>query len=163
MAIQENDFPLTGTIVPAPAAALIMQSPDQSYVMQRRDYANGIFYPGHLGLFGGAYLEGEEFYDTAIREVKEETGLNLDGRITYLTKMTLGFEPFGHGPVDRIFYSANLTHGELSEIAVTEGAGFEVVDVCKLLMEELVVPYDAFAIWMHCNVPNNQQGFDQGT
>jgi 8-oxo-dGTP pyrophosphatase MutT (NUDIX family) len=46
-------------------------------LMQLRDDDPSIMFPGHWGLTGGASLEGESPEETARREVREETGIDL--------------------------------------------------------------------------------------
>ncbi|MDA8637307.1 NUDIX domain-containing protein [Rhodospirillales bacterium] len=147
----ERVFPFTGQIDPADASAVILTDDTGRYVVQRRDIKPGIFYPGHLGLFGGACNKGESFENAAVRELNEEISLNLEGRLTFFTRMTLGFEPFGKASVEREFFHAALSRDEVEKIIVREGVGFEAIKAETLLTVERMVPYDAFAVWLHCN------------
>ena len=145
------NFPFAGPLVPAHASAVILVFEPDRYVLQRRDNKPDIFYPGHLGLFGGALLDGESYEDAAIREVMEETELVLTRRLRFFSSMKLGFEPFRLEPVDRMFYTAELTEADLSVINVHEGQGMEIKTGQELLTNEQVVPYDSFALWLHVN------------
>lgn len=146
-----REFPYTGILSPADASAVILTNGDGLYVMQRRDKRPGIFYPGYLGLFGGACEKGEDYNQAAVRELREELSLELTGRLEFFSQTSLGFEPFGHGRVERVFFTGTLSNDEVSNIRLGEGAGVELVEVCQLLTAENVAPYDAFAIWLHCN------------
>lgn len=149
--MQPGHFPYTGPLEPDDAAAVVLTNAAGHYVMQVRDDKPGIFYPGHLGLFGGALLAGESYEQAAVRELEEELALRLPGRFTFLTQMTIGFEPIGHKSVERVFYTAELSADEIADIRIGEGQGYELVAAEPLLLQRRVVPYDAFAIWLHCN------------
>ena len=144
-------FPYSGPLQPANASAIILTNEDGFYLMQRRDDKPGIFYPGFLGLFGGACEEGENYMETAIRELEEEIGLSLNDRIEFLSQTTLGFEPLGHDRIERVFFHGILSTKEIESIQLGEGQGFELIDGKQLLKFERIVPYDAFAIWVHLN------------
>lgn len=149
--MQAGQFPYTGSLEPADASAVILTNAAGHYVMQLRDDKPGIFYPGHLGLFGGALHVGESYEQAAVRELEEELSLHLPERFTFLTRMTLGFEPIGQKSVERVFYTAELSDDEIAAIRVGEGQGYELVAAEPLLLQRRVVPYDAFAVWLHCN------------
>ena len=149
--MQAGQFPYTGPLNPIDASAVVLTGPAGQYVMQVRDDKTGVFYPGHLGLFGGALRNGESFEQAAVRELEEEISLNMEGRLTFLTRMTIGFEPMGAESVERVFYSAVLSADDIAEIQVDEGQGYDLVAAEPLLLDRRVVPYDAFAIWLHCN------------
>jgi len=141
-------------LAPANAAAVILVSEDGRYLMQRRDNIRGIFYPGHLGVFGGA-CDGDETYEqAAVRELEEELSLFLSGRLKYFSRMSFSFEPFGYGIVERVYYTATLTDREISSIRLGEGQGFELIEAGRLLSAERVAPYDSFVLWQHCNTQN---------
>jgi hypothetical protein len=57
----------------------------------------------------------------------------------------------GAESVERVFYSAVLSADDIAEIQVDEGQGYDLVAAEPLLLDRRVVPYDAFAIWLHCN------------
>jgi len=156
--MQAGHFPYTGSLEPADAAAVVLTIEDGRYVMQLRDDKPGIFYPGHFGLFGGAIEGDETFEQAAVRELEEELSLHLPGRLTFLTRMTLGFEPIGQKSVERVFYTAQLSEDEIVGIRVGEGQGYDLVAAEPLLLQRRVVPYDAFAIWLHCNAITRSEG-----
>ncbi len=149
-----SEFPFTGALVPKNASAVILINEDGLYIMQRRDDKPGIFYPGFLGLFGGACEDDESFMQTAVRELEEEISLDLEDRLKFFSQMTLGFEPMGCGHVERAFFTGCLSNQEIKNIQLGEGQGIELVEAKQLLKNEHVVPYDAFALWLHCNATN---------
>jgi 8-oxo-dGTP pyrophosphatase MutT (NUDIX family) len=59
------------------SAGVILVDRGGRVLMQLRDNNPAIMFPGHWGLTGGASLEGETPEQTARREVREETGLDL--------------------------------------------------------------------------------------
>lgn len=152
MNVEIKNYPLTGMLKPSDAAAVILTDEAGRYFMQCRDDTLGIFYPGHLGLFGGARETGESFEACGVRELREETNLELAGRLQYFMSSALSFEPFGMGSVERVFFTAVLTQEEISSAVIAEGRKAECLEGVLLLRQRLVVPYDAFAIWQHLNL-----------
>ncbi|NMM46283.1 NUDIX domain-containing protein [Rhodospirillaceae bacterium KN72] len=150
-----RNFPITGILKPADATAVIIWTPDGRYLMQVRDDIPGIFYPGHYGLFGGAREDGETFEECAIREVREELDLDIRGHLRPFTSCMLGFEPFGYGRVERVFFDCCLPEDALTGLVLTEGQRYELIDGETLLSMKRVTPYDAFALWQHINVRNS--------
>jgi 8-oxo-dGTP pyrophosphatase MutT (NUDIX family) len=63
------------------SAGVILVDREGRVLMQLRDDNPKIMYPGHWGLTGGAALAGETPDQTAVREVLEETGLQVEGRL----------------------------------------------------------------------------------
>jgi len=51
-----------------------------SILVMLRDRKNGISDPGRWGLIGGQRKKGERLKSTAVREIKEETGLSVNER-----------------------------------------------------------------------------------
>ena len=149
---EPRQFPFTGQLPPADASAVIITDDQDRYLLQRRDDKPDIFYPGCLGLFGGALEDGETFEEAAIREVQEELGLRLQAPFNRFTRMQLGFEPFGYDSVDRVFFTTRITNEEIQSIVLSEGAGFLLIEAQPLLTQERVVPYDALALWQHVNI-----------
>lgn len=59
-------------------AGVVLISPDDLVLLQRRDNKPGIVNPGGLTLFGGTVDDGESYDDGALRELAEELDLTLD-------------------------------------------------------------------------------------
>ncbi|MCR9219867.1 MAG: NUDIX domain-containing protein [Alphaproteobacteria bacterium] len=142
-------FPDTGKLIPASAAGAILWTADGRYLMQLRDDAPGIFYPGHVGFFGGAVEEGESLAECAVRELREETSLDLSGRLSCFSELTLDFRPFGRGFVTRACFEGELSVHEPAQVRLSEGVRCELVPGDVLLRERRVIPYDAFVLWQH--------------
>lgn len=51
--------------------------PDGMVLLQKRDNVSGIRYPGKWCFPGGTVEKGEDIFEAAIRELKEETGLEV--------------------------------------------------------------------------------------
>jgi 8-oxo-dGTP pyrophosphatase MutT (NUDIX family) len=152
MESEPSHYPLTGILEPADAAAVILTDETGRYFVQCRDDIPGIFYPGYVGLFGGAREAGETYQACAVRELREETSLDLTGRLRYFMSSTLSFEPFGMDDVERVFFTAVLTAREIDSAVIAEGRSALCMDGTTLLRRRNVVPYDAFAIWQHLNL-----------
>jgi len=59
------------------SAAVILISNNNEFLLQQRDDKPGITNPGQISCFGGAIETGEQPIDCAMREIKEETTLDL--------------------------------------------------------------------------------------
>ena len=129
------------------AAALILLD-DGRYLMQLRDDKPGIFYPDHWGLFGGAIESGEDAEGALRREIKEELGYDVRS-LAYFTTMDFGFDSIGANKAVRVFFEIRMASVDVPDLVLTEGRSLEAIAAENLLTERRVVPYDAFAIWMH--------------
>lgn len=154
-------YPLLGASVgsrtrlrPADAVAALLQLADGRYVMQLRDSNPNIFYPGHWGCFGGAVDDGEEPTAALVRELGEELGLSLSGaECRTFTRFTFDFGFAGHGVRLRTYFTVVLPQIDLAGLVLGEGADLAAFEPEILLAEHRIVPYDAFAIWMHHHRP----------
>lgn len=142
-------YPNTGKLTPADAAAVVLWTADGRYLVQVRDDKAGIFYPGHVGLFGGALEGAESMMECAVRELREETALDLSGRLAPFADITLDFTPFDYGPVARAYFEAELAEKEPAAVRLAEGRRCDLVPGEILLRERRVTPYDAFVLWQH--------------
>jgi len=140
----ESTDPLT--LTNAVAALLVLG--DGRYVMQLRDFKPHIFYPGHWGLFGGAIDPGESENDALRRELHEELGL-IAGIITRFVRLEFDLSPIGAGKVYRAVYEVPVADEQLAAFNLREGLACEALTAREILTERSVVPYDAFAVWMH--------------
>ena len=135
---------------PADAAAALIQLTDGRYVLQLRDARPDIFYPDHWGCFGGAIDPGETPEAALVRELDEELGLRLvESAVTRFTRFTHDFGFAGLGTIDRIYFHLSLP--DIAGLRLQEGAGIAAFAAEEALQGLRMVPYDAFALWMHHN------------
>jgi 8-oxo-dGTP pyrophosphatase MutT (NUDIX family) len=130
------------------AAALIVVGEDERYLMQLRDQKPNIFYPGYWGLFGGAIEHGESPEASLRRELEEELGLTVE-TIVYFTEFVFDFEFAGLRRYQRQFFEVRVSENVLPNLVLGEGTKMQTFAARELLTRTRVVPFDAFAIWMH--------------
>ncbi|MEJ0068897.1 MAG: NUDIX domain-containing protein [Pseudomonadota bacterium] len=97
--------------------AAIILTPDQRFVMQRRDSVPHIWYPGMWALFGGAIEPGETERQALFREIKEEIDVEISDA-TWFTRFQFDFGFAGGGMVSRAVFEVRL---DASQVA---GCGF---------------------------------------
>ncbi|MEM8811180.1 MAG: NUDIX domain-containing protein [Pseudomonadota bacterium] len=135
---------------PADAAVALMVDEDDRYVMQLRDAIPTIFFPDHWGCFGGALEPGESYEDGLIRELHEELDIDVsDMPIAVFTDFSFDFGFAGGGIVHRRFFEVRIPSSALASLTLSEGREIGVFPGPELLQKS-VVPYDRFALWMHC-------------
>jgi 8-oxo-dGTP pyrophosphatase MutT (NUDIX family) len=103
---------------PKQYAGAILVNPQGSIFLQRRDHKPGVVDPGLLSIFAGAAYPGESKERACIREIKEETGLDITNVMTYFNRFQ--FED----SYSDIFIVKNV---DFSEIKLGEGAGVECI------------------------------------
>ena len=133
---------------PTNASAAIITLNNCEYLFQLRSNINGIFYPNHWGLFGGALMPGENPKTGLTRELFEELGLKITD-LKYFTEFTFDFSPLHFGVISRKYYTTCIDYQQFESIKLGEGHAFELFEVDTFLSKSNIVPYDAFAIWMH--------------
>ncbi|PHR89713.1 MAG: hypothetical protein COA78_35730 [Blastopirellula sp.] len=136
---------------PGNASAVIVTNEDGRILMQLRDDKGGIFSPNRWGLPGGELENGETYIDGAIRELKEETGIDSTGYLEEFCRLTLDFKPFGYGFVERVIFKCSIEFARDHKTAVNEGQKMEFVDAVPILKSGRAVPYDEFCLWMYLN------------
>ena len=141
-----------GKLTPGNAVAGLIVLDDGRYLCQLRSQKSGIFYPDHWGLFGGAVEPGENAEAGLKRELQEELALAI-GNAEYFTEFTFDFSFCGLGHVWRRYYLVMLDRNELYRLQLGEGRKFRVFTARELLAQPRVVPYDAFAVWLHATRP----------
>ena len=135
-------------LTPGDASVALVVLDTGRYLMQLRSERPGIFYPGHWGLFGGALDAGENFEAGLKRELKEELGSDI-GTGCYFTEFTFDFGFRGMGKITRRYFEITLPAARVDDLVLGEGSAMKAFDAHDLLTRERVVPYDAFAIWLH--------------
>jgi len=149
--MQEDGFLiLKNRLTPSHAVAALIVLDDGRYLMQSRDQKQGIFYPGCWGLFGGAIDQGEDRLAALKRELMEEVGFSVKSAV-YFTCFDFDFTFAGYGKLTRIFYEVPMKVSDMAKLVLREGAGMKVFTASEILSESRVVPYDAFALWLHAN------------
>jgi 8-oxo-dGTP diphosphatase len=140
----------SGPLTAADAAAALIVDEHGRYLVQLRDAKPTIFFPDHWGCFGGALEPGESYEDGLRRELGEELGLVLADRpLRPFTHFSFDLGFMGQGAIGRSYYEVPITAATLSRLRLTEGREMRFFPGPDLLQER-VVPYDRFAIWMHC-------------
>jgi 8-oxo-dGTP pyrophosphatase MutT (NUDIX family) len=138
------------TLRPAHAVAALLQLSDGRYVMQLRDSNPAIFYPEHWGCFGGAVEPGEPPAVALVRELHEELAVTVaPADVTRFTEFSFDFGFAGDGIRLRTYYAIRLPRADIEGLVLGEGAGLAAFEAERLLAMPRVVPYDAFALWMH--------------
>jgi 8-oxo-dGTP pyrophosphatase MutT (NUDIX family) len=140
-------------LTPSDAVVALITLDDGRYLMQLRSQKVGIFYPGHWGLFGGAVDDGEDADTALARELREELSAEMDPPV-YFTEFTFDFSFRGLGRVWRRYYTAALPAARVPDLILGEGAAMKAFTAADVLKNERVVPYDAFAIWLHATQPH---------
>jgi 8-oxo-dGTP pyrophosphatase MutT (NUDIX family) len=138
------------TLRPAHAVAALLQLSDGRYLMQLRDSNPDIFYPDHWGCFGGAVDPGEAPAAALVRELREELRVAVaPTQVSRFTEFTFDFGFAGDGVRLRTYYAVTLPQSGLEGLVLGEGADLQAFEAQRLLAMPRLVPYDAFALWMH--------------
>lgn len=130
------------------AVAAIIVVDGEGYLLQHRDDLPEIWYPDHWGCFGGAMEPGETPEAALQRELDEELGC---GRLAMRRFASLNFDVpiLGPATIVRHYYEVTVTSGEVERFVLGEGRAMTCVDREGVLCRLRVVPYDAFALFLH--------------
>lgn len=130
------------------AVAAIILCEDGRYLLQLRDDSPHIWFPAHWGLFGGAIDPGEEPFAALQRELREE--LQLNGRTARrFVQFEFDLRELGQGRVWRAYYTIQTTAEERRSLRLGEGAAMKTLLPEEIFGKLRLVPYDAFALWLH--------------
>lgn len=146
--MSNDHFLNEGPLHPSDAAVALVVVDGTRYLMQLRDQKPGIFFPGHWGVFGGAVDPGENVEQALAREMEEELALR-HATARYFTSMDIDFGYCGLGIVKRSYFEIAIKASDIDRLILGEGSQMCAFEARTLLNNERVVPYDAFAIWMH--------------
>ena len=139
-----------GSLQPANAAVALIVDEAGRYLVQLRDAKPTIFFPQHWGCFGGAVEPGETDDDCLARELQEELDLDLSRcAVRHFTTFTFDFGFAGGSVIHRAFFEVRVADALLTRLKLAEGQAMRLFPGPQLLGMQ-VVPYDRFAIWMHC-------------
>lgn len=139
-------------LTPSNAVAALIHTRDCRYLLQHRDAVRTIFYPDHWGCFGGGIEHGEAPLDALRRELREELALDLDGcAVRLFSHFRFSVEPAGIAALDRFYYDIPIEPEVAERLRLGEGMGMKLVSGRDALHEFRLVPYDAFALWLHCH------------
>lgn len=133
------------------AVAALLVLPDGRYVMQLRDPIARIFYPDHWGCFGGAIDPGESPAAALRRELEEELEFTVEEAREF-TRFDFDFRMISPDQKSafRIYYEVHVSDAAFQRFVLHEGAAFRAFTAAELLETVRMVPYDAFALWLHC-------------
>jgi len=147
---EQADFFLSGDVNLTPSNAVVglIVCDDGKYLMQLRSQRPGIFYPGHWGLFGGAVDPGETADAALSRELREELGIEI-ADAEYFTEFSFDFGFCGQGRIWRRYYKIEIASSSVEEMILGEGSELRTFHARESLIGHRIVPYDAFAIWLH--------------
>ena len=139
-------------MMPGDAAAAIIHTGDGRYLLQHRDAIRSIFYPDHWGCFGGAMEAGESPLQALYRELREELAFDFEPHPTSkFGQFRFDVEAAKIPVFDRFYFDILINPAIVDELRLGEGAGMALVEGGKALHELRLVPYDGFALWLHCH------------
>ncbi len=131
-----------------PAAAGLIVVEGERFLMQHRDRIEGIIYPDHWGLFGGALDEDETPEEALRRELAEELGLAVE-RATYFTAVDYDFRFCGKGVTKRNYFVVPISAAQRAGLTLGEGQAMADFTAAEVLALDPVVPFDGFALWLY--------------
>ncbi len=136
---------------PDNAVAAIIKNPSNYYLLQLRDPVNGIFYPGHWGLFGGGVEKRDsDAKDCIIRELEEEINVSFSREnIVEFTNFTFDFSFANRGILYRTYFEMQISQEQINNIKLGEGSDYGFFHINEILLDKKVVPYDLYALWLH--------------
>lgn len=118
--------------------------------MQLRDNRGGIFFPDHWGLFGGGIEESEQSIEALRRELREELSLEI-AEVHPLTRFEFDLTSMGLPRISRDFFEVRLPASVVPSLRLGEGVAAQAFTREQVLDSLRLVPYDAFALWLHAN------------
>lgn len=95
------------------SVVLMKERGNGAFLVQKRAKGEGIVYPGRLGLFGGRQEPGETPEICALREIKEETGIDLDPANISLLARLLAHDEFGNLSFGHIYFAEDLSRQQV--------------------------------------------------
>lgn len=111
---------------------VVIRNPVGAVLMHLRDQRDDICWPNYWSVLGGGVEPGETFLEAAVREAREESGL----QVTDMVEVCEVVDVQGSGQLLRVF--AGFYHGEASQLVVGEGQRLE-----------FILPH----VWPHIDIP----------
>jgi len=109
-----------------PSAEILLTNRNKRIILQRRDNKPNITNPGKATTFGGTIELGETPSKGALREINEETNLNLNKEdLIFVKKYERTKEVDGE---DNDLYCFLVENVDESKLEVYEGQGFEIAN-----------------------------------
>ena len=94
-------------LTPENASAAIIKDEQYNFLFQKRDANKKIFFPNHLGLFGGAKHHNESYIQAVKRELSEEIGFTPK-KIKYFMNLKFDLKKNKKKEVNRFFYICTI-------------------------------------------------------
>jgi 8-oxo-dGTP pyrophosphatase MutT (NUDIX family) len=129
------------------AVAAFLCLEDGRYLLQLRDDAAHIWYPGFWGLFGGGIESGEDLIAALRRELREELELDL-GEAHLFTSFAFDLQTIGRRTYYRHFFEVPVTATAWQRVVLREGSEVGAFTGEEALSLPRLSPYDAFALFM---------------
>ena len=129
------------------AVAAIIEVDGSRYLFQKRDDRDGIWYPDHWGVFGGAIDAGESAEMALRRELWEELRFSVAHSRTFID-MAFDMDATGLGQYRRRYFHIAMSEGEASRLELGEGKAMALFDERQILDQIDLVPYDAFVLFL---------------
>ena len=130
------------------AAAAILVTEDERFLLQHRDARPDIWFPDFWGLFGGAIEEGETPERALKRELDEELGLR-PATMRYFTQVCFDLRPWDLDIRLRYVFEVSVTTAELRGATLREGQAMRLFTADKILRESKLTPYDSLALRLY--------------
>ena len=130
------------------AAAALLVSEDERYLMQLRDDKPGLRLAGHWALFGGAVEAGESLEQTLRRELREE----LEFTAPALSWLAQSVHVLPRGPARILkldFFVVPISELDVPRMRQREGQAKRLFALEDLVHEPRVAPWDLAAVMIH--------------
>jgi 8-oxo-dGTP pyrophosphatase MutT (NUDIX family) len=136
------------TLKTSDSVGVVLLTTSNEYLLQRRWNRSGFYFPGYWGLFGGGLKRQEDPETAARREILEELGLRL-GDMELIMEFDFDFSGLRLNKITRWFFKAHISERDIGAISLNEGDEVRAFSAEEALSQYQLVPYDAFAIWVH--------------
>ena len=131
----------------ADSVAAVFVMAGGKYLLQQRDDAPGVDFPGFLGLFGGGVEAGESHEVALLRELEEELAF-VPARISAFATLEFDERASQGWFCRRSYFEVPVEQSDIETMQVREGSGIAILDGASVRAQR-VIPYDLCAILMH--------------